>query len=112
MRHSLLALAFVAATITPAAAGHLPLKLQPDDLGLGDQYRLAFLTSTIRDALSSNIDDYNDFVQAVADTSPVAVLGQTWNAIASTVPEPSSLDLMVAGMLCAAAMRTRHNHLT
>lgn len=56
----------------------------PTDLSLGDQFRLVFVTSTKRDATSPDIDDYNDFVQDAADASPLAVLNQTWVAIAST----------------------------
>jgi hypothetical protein len=48
-------------------------------------YRLAFVTSTTRDATSSNIADYNAFVTAAASTEPALVaLGTTWSAIAST----------------------------
>jgi hypothetical protein len=57
----------------------------PTDLNPGDQYRLAFETSTRRDASSSNIADYNAFVSAVANTVPELVaLGTTWKAIGST----------------------------
>ena len=57
-----------------------PLGLQP-----GDQYRLAFVTSTMRDALSSDIEDYNRFVQDTADAAPkVGTWGLTWKAMAST----------------------------
>jgi hypothetical protein len=52
----------------------------------GDIYRYAFVTSTTRDATSTNIDDYNAFVQAAADAtgSLFAGSGITWFAIAST----------------------------
>ena len=57
----------------------------PTNLNPGDQYRLAFITSGTRDATSSDIDDYNDFVQAAADAVPqLAALGTTWKAIGST----------------------------
>ena len=57
----------------------------PTGLNPGDTYRLAFVTSTTRDATSSNIADYNAFVTAVASASPfLAALGTTWTAIAST----------------------------
>ena len=65
---------------------------QPTSLNPGDQYRLAFVTSTIRDATSSNIDDYNAFVTATANAVPeLAALLTTWKAIAST----SSVDARV-----------------
>ena len=59
-----------------ANAAFIPVGLNP-----GDTYQLAFVTSTRRDATSFDIDDYNDFVQAAADT---AALGGVWKAIAST----------------------------
>ena len=57
----------------------------PTDLNLGDHYRLAFVTSTTRDATSSDIADYNAFVAGVAAGQPeLAALGTTWTAIAAT----------------------------
>ena len=57
----------------------------PTGLSPGAQYRLAFVTSTTRDATSSNIADYNAFVTATANAVPeLAALGTTWTAIAST----------------------------
>jgi len=54
-------------------------------LNPGDQYRIAFVTSTIRDATSSNIADYNAFVTAAANkVSELAGLGTGWTAIGST----------------------------
>ncbi len=58
---------------------------QPVDLAPGDQYRLMFTTSTTRDATSTNIEDYNSFVQSVADAAPeVGSWGLTWRVVAST----------------------------
>jgi hypothetical protein len=57
----------------------------PTGLNPGDQYRLAFVTSSQRDPLSSNIADYNAFVTAAASTQAALVaLGTVWTAIAST----------------------------
>jgi len=57
----------------------------PTSLAPGAQYRLAFVTSTTRDATSPNIDDYNIFVSIAANAVPeLAALGTTWKAIAST----------------------------
>ena len=57
----------------------------PSGLNPGDQYRLAFVTSTTRDATSSDIADYNSFVTTAANSVPaLAALGTTWTAIAST----------------------------
>lgn len=57
----------------------------PTGLNPGDHYRLVFITSTTRDATSSNIADYNNFVTGVANSNPTLLsLGTTWTAIAST----------------------------
>jgi PEP-CTERM motif len=59
--------------------------ISPPSLPPGTEYRLAFLTSGRRDALSSNIADYNAFVTLYANQSPsLAALNTTWTAIAST----------------------------
>ena len=69
-----------AATGLQAAPITVPVGLNP-----GDTYRLAFVTSTTRDATSSDIADYNAFVTAAAISVPeLAALGTTWRAIAST----------------------------
>jgi hypothetical protein len=57
----------------------------PTDLNPGDPYVLAFVSSTVRDATSSNIGDYNDFVQGLAETAGIGQAQElTWKAIAST----------------------------
>ncbi len=57
----------------------------PTDLSLGDQYRLAFVTSTTRDATSSEIAVYNAFVTTAANSQmDLADLGATWTVIGST----------------------------
>ncbi len=58
--------------------------LVPPSLNPGDTYRIVYVTSALRDAFSSNIDDYNDFVSQVAAASPLNALGTTWKALAST----------------------------
>ena len=62
------------------------LTLIPSDLNPGDQYRLVFVTSTTRNALSTQISDYNAFVDATAkaEDSLLKDLDTTWNAIGST----------------------------
>jgi hypothetical protein len=74
---------FLAAASAQAALVFEPLT----DLGLspGDTYRYAFVTSTTRDASSSNIDDYNTFVQDAADGLGSRFVGSgiTWKAIGS-----------------------------
>ena len=73
--------------LPPLAALADPITV-PSDLSPGDQYRLAFVTSTSTDATSTDITTYNDFVTAVADAvSQLNALGTTWAAIASTDSE-------------------------
>jgi hypothetical protein len=76
-----LATCFVAPLTSLAAPVTVPSGLNP-----GDQYRLAFVTSTTRDATSGAIADYNAFVAAAAAGVPeLAALGTTWQAIGSTM---------------------------
>ncbi len=57
----------------------------PTALRLGDQYRLAFVTSTTTAATSSDINYYNNFVASDANSvSQLAGLGTTWAVIGST----------------------------
>jgi hypothetical protein len=57
----------------------------PSGLNPGDHYRLAFVTSTTRDATSLNIADYNTFVTNVANSVPqLASLATSWSVIGST----------------------------
>ena len=59
--------------------------LVPRGIGPGDQYRLAFVTSAVRDATSTDINVYNEFVQSVADAAPVVgSWGLEWRVIGST----------------------------
>jgi hypothetical protein len=58
----------------------------PPGLNVGDKYRLVFVTSTTRDASSSNIADYNGFVTTAATAVPALnALGTTWTAIGTTL---------------------------
>jgi hypothetical protein len=82
MRKSLVV--FLGAAFTATIACAAPITV-PTGLNPGDQYRLAFVTSTTHDALSSNIADYNAFVTSVANSVPELVaLGTTWKVIGST----------------------------
>lgn len=66
--------------VVPAATITVPPTLKP-----GDIYRLIFVTSSTRDATSTNISDYNAFVDSAAGAVPeLAALGTTWMAVAST----------------------------
>lgn len=74
------AISVLAAPSLMAAPSTVPSGLNP-----GDQYRLAFVTSGGRANTSSDIADYNSFVQDHADAVPELLsLGATWSAIAST----------------------------
>lgn len=69
------------ATVALMATSGLAMPVTvPTGLNAGDQYRLAFVTSTARDGTSSDIADYNAFVDAIGDT----VIVSDWKAIAST----------------------------
>jgi hypothetical protein len=75
-------LAFAVLSLSSAQASPITA---PTGLNDGDTYRVAFVTSTTRDALSQNIADYNAFVTAVANTqAELFDLGTTWTAITST----------------------------
>ncbi|MCP4194746.1 MAG: PEP-CTERM sorting domain-containing protein [Planctomycetaceae bacterium] len=54
--------------------------LQPTDLAPGDQYRLVFVTSTLTEATSDDINYYNNFVDNLGDLA----MTSDWTAIAST----------------------------
>ena len=74
----------IAAGLFIAGAQAAPITT-PVGLNSGEQYRLVFVTSTTTNALSSDINYYNNFVNDLANLNPVlASLGTTWTAIAST----------------------------
>lgn len=85
IRH-LLSWSLLAALLSSPTCVLADVVLSPPGLAPGSPYRLVFVTSTTRDATSSNIADYNSFVTGVANhaSSPLLVLGTTWTAIAST----------------------------
>jgi len=57
----------------------------PIGLNPGDSYRMVFVTAGTRDALSTDIADYNAFVDGEAGLlSPDGLTNLTWTAIAST----------------------------
>ena len=66
--------------------------LTPAGLSPGDKYHLVFLTAGVRDATSSVIGDYNDFVttEAASLTSDLLAAGfpgVTWKVIGSTADD-------------------------
>ena len=89
------------ATLGTASAAQAALVVVPPDLAVGDQYRLVFVTEGKRDATSTDIDDYNNFVTSqvrlsilpgTTDTALYQALNAagidpntiTWKAIGST----------------------------
>ncbi|MCZ6699364.1 MAG: hypothetical protein O7D94_10580 [Planctomycetota bacterium] len=77
-------IATVAVVVTVGSVAAAPITT-PTGLLPGDQYRLAFVTSTTRDATSTVIGVYNTFVTGVANAVPeLLALGTTWTAIGST----------------------------
>ncbi len=76
--------AIVLAVIGVASPAHAVPITTPAGLSPGDQYRLAFVTSTSRDATSIFISVYNTFVTTAANSQPdLLALGVKWRAIAS-----------------------------
>jgi hypothetical protein len=74
----------------------------------GDTYQLVFVTSTFTDATSSDIGDYNAFVQAAADAAGIGqgstVLGVdapniSWTAIGSTSTVNARDNALVVGQV-------------
>ncbi len=90
-RAKLFAVGLIAASLTtvcPAGSIYQPAGLSP-----GDQYRLAFSTSTRKAPTSEDIAEYNAFVtaEATAAGNLVADLDTEWAAIAST-PSVDAID--------------------
>ncbi len=80
----------VAASVANAAI------VVPPSLNPGDKYHLVFVTSTSRNATSTNIADYNAFVQSAADA---ALIGNTegvlWYAIGGTQTVAAKVNALV-----------------
>jgi PEP-CTERM motif len=70
-------------SICPALAGGIVLQTPPG-LQPGDQFRFVFLTDGRMNALSSNISDYDNFVQSQADGATYNGVSVNWLAIGST----------------------------
>lgn len=52
---------------------------------LGDTYRVMFVTSELKDALSPNIENYNNFVSQLAASSAIPLIKDaSWKALGST----------------------------
>ena len=80
---SMILFSAVFSAISPQTASAQPITV-PSGLSPGDQYRLAFVTSTTTDASSSDIAYYNTFVNTAANSIPALTGLGPWTAIAST----------------------------
>ena len=102
MQSEFLARSAVIVVLASLTAGDVRAALirQPADLNPGEEYRLVFTTSNVRDAVSTEIADYNMFVQATADAAPVVgSWGMRWTAIASTSATAAIDNTMTNGGL-------------
>jgi hypothetical protein len=85
---TLFAIAGMVLALAPAAQAALVSDpggiTAPAGLIVGDQYQLVFVSSTVRDASSSDIADYHAHVQSAADAASIGTgVGVTWKAMAS-----------------------------
>ena len=73
--------AAIGMTVAASTAHATMIYTVPTGLNPGDQYRLAFVTSTIRDATSSDIGVYNTHVTNAANSNPdLLALNADWKA--------------------------------
>ena len=87
LNHAVASLSGLLIIVTaPLVLSASPVYTVPMGLNPGDQYRLVFVTSSTISATSTNISDYDNFVNAVAKAagSPLQSLGATWQAVVST----------------------------
>lgn len=106
------ALAAVALTFAPAPDAQAEVTYNAG-LNPGDTFHLVFVTAGTRDATSSNIEDYNAFVQGEAALGGLdTIFGQTvtWKAIVSTatvdardnIGDPASPIYRTDGLIVAS----------
>ena len=77
---ALLAAFFVSVTVCLVGPVQAEIITEPTDLSVGEQYRLVFVTSGSRDATSTDIEDYNSFVDGHGDFA----IASDWKVIGST----------------------------
>jgi hypothetical protein len=83
--------------VSASFASASPISVPPGVVP-GSTYYLAFVTDGTRDAISSNIADYDAFVTAEANLDPsLAALGTTWKAIGSTSAVSAIAHIGVTG---------------
>ncbi len=91
---------FLALLLAPLQSWAMPI-FTPTELSAGDTYQLAFVTSAQRNATSSNIADYNAFVQTAGDALLISLGGSAgdvqWSAIASTSSIDAQDNAVVSG---------------
>lgn len=84
-----------AITTLSAQAVTIPVGVNP-----GDTYQLVFVTEGTTNALSTNIADYNSFVQTQAALNPTLTgtdIGVTYTAIGSTSTIDANVNAVVSG---------------
>jgi len=99
---SILAIAGLVLALAPAAWAELVSDpggfTPPAGLNEGDTYHLVFVSSTVRDATSADIADYNTHVQSAADAAGIGSgAGVTWKAIAATETVNANVNAPVSG---------------
>ena len=80
----LFALVFAFGQVLPAQAAVITT---PADLNPGDQFRVAFVSSSRRDALSTTITDHDQFISGLATTAGIDTYfgsAVTWQVLGST----------------------------
>ena len=92
MLKNILAAAVLGVTASVASAAIVV----PPSLSPGDKYHLVFVTSTTRNATSTNIADYNSFVQAAADAAGIGIGdGVDWFAIGGTQTVAAQVNALI-----------------
>jgi hypothetical protein len=66
----------------------------PTNLSVGDQYRLVFVTSTVHDAFSTDINTYNSIVDALGDPA----IASDWNVIGATATDNTATPIATSGV--------------
>ena len=97
LRDSALRLWLTAAVVTTALACRAVAALPvPTDLAPGQPYHLLFNSAATLQATSSNIADYNAFVQTAANAAGIGnTVGVAWKALASTASVDARVNAVV-----------------
>ena len=92
-RFGFVAAVLVAGVLSVGPVVHAAPVLRPAGLSVGDQYQLAFVTSTVIDAQSATKVTFDTFVQRVADSAGIGIGGDLgdvmWAAVNSTFTAPA-----------------------